>query len=104
MKVTRTWEVTISQEILDDLLEKGYAISDLLWTCTEYGNLGEFGKLYLVKYTNSLTKQEAPLCWGTYDDVVYGDDTPECKTEVLYELDEWGATEVEWNVDEVSGK
>ena len=93
--VTRTWEVTIPQKDLDAIKAKGLSDSDLYYTCTEYANSGEFGKLYCVRYKNEEAGLQSELCWGVYNDIM---DTTNGETEILYELESWDAKEQAWNV------
>lgn len=102
IRVIRTWEVTIPQKDLDALKEKGISNSGLLWTCSEYANIGEFGTLYHVRY-----KPEGDLyefteggafsdTWGTFNDACLGEEGKDY--EILYTLENWDAKEQEWNV------
>ena len=99
MKIKRTWEVTISQEVLDDLRSKGLGdtIPNLLWSCSLQADMGEFGTMFLVKYVSEDFQNEdgSPIessgCWGTYNDVMVGSD----ETVVLFELKDWGVQELE---------
>jgi hypothetical protein len=91
MKVVRTWEVTISDEVIADLQEKDYELSALLLVLSDYANMGELDTVYYVEVRNEETGQTSRM-WGNYNDVMFDD------AKTLYTVEEWDAKELKWTV------
>jgi len=90
MRVIRTYEVTISQEILDDLEARGFGSGGLIDACTRYHDCGEDGTLYLtVNVEFGQDWKEAPQNWTSF---------PLPDQHVLYTVKQWDCKEVGWTV------
>ena len=95
IRVIRTWEVTIPQKVLDELQEKDFDTSDLLYTLTDMANSGDFEPVYYVEFMNEEFSTKGLRNWGGFNDTHFGDEGKDFK--VLYgPLESWDAKEQAW--------